>query len=160
MRAVVALLLLSLVACGKRSKQEPIAAALDKLADTPSKMVLYSLNWGNLPDYQDVYDEKMFHGFIILGKAEITDRKEQRTLLRALARGARENDSAEGTCFLPRHALHIEEGGRSMDFTICFTCLQVEPRGFNNGDHFLVSQSPEAIFEHSVAAHHLPALPK
>ena len=160
MRALIALLLLSLVACGKPSKQEPIAAALDKIADTPLKMTLYSLNWGNLPDYQGVYNDKMFNGFIILGKAEITDRKEQRTLVRALARGVRENDSTEGSCFLPRHALHIEESGRSMDLTICFTCLQVEARGFNNGNYFLVSQSPRPIFDKSLAAHHLPELPK
>jgi hypothetical protein len=160
MRVFVALLLLSLAACSKPTKQEPIAAALEKLADTPSKMVLYSLNWGNLPGYQDIYNDKMFHGFIILGKAEITDRNEQRALLRAFARGVRENDSEEGTCFVPRHALHIEEGGRSMDLTICFHCLQVETRGFNNDNHFLVSRSPEPTFERSIVAHHLPALPK
>jgi hypothetical protein len=160
MRSFAVFLLFALVACSKPSKQEPIARALDKLADTPSKMVLYSLNWGNLPDYHDIYDDKMFHGFIILGKAEITDRNEQRALLRALAHGVRENDSEAGACFVPRHALHIEEGGRSMDLAICFHCLQVETRGFNDGNYFLVSRSPEPTFDQSIAAHHLPTLPK
>jgi hypothetical protein len=122
-------------------------------------MVLYSLNWGNLPDYKDIYDDHLFHGFIILGKAEITDPSEQRALLRALARGARENDSEAGACFVPRHALHIEQGGRSVDFTICFHCLQVEARGLDS-QSFLTSASPEPVFDSVLQAHHLPMLPR
>ena len=123
MRAFVALLVLSLVACGKHTKQAPVVAALEKLANAPSKVVLYSLNPENHND-NDPYTDTVFHGYDILGKAEITDRSEQRALLQALAHGASENDDHAMACFNPRHALHIEQNVRSIDFTICFECLQ------------------------------------
>ena len=158
MRAFVALLVLSLVACGKHTKQAPVVAALEKLADAPSKVVLYSLNPENHHD-NDPYTDTVFHGYDILGKAEITDRSEQRALLQALAHGASENDDHAMACFNPRHALHIEQGGRSTDFTICFECLQVETRGFDQGG-FLTSASPEPTFDESLRRHHLPVAPK
>ena len=80
MRAFVALLVLSLVACGKHTKQVPVVAALEKLANAPSKVMLYSLNPENHHDI-DPYTDTVFHGYDILGKAEITDRSEQRALL-------------------------------------------------------------------------------
>jgi hypothetical protein len=159
MRAVVALLACSLVACGKPSKQAPIAAAVEKLADAPSRMVLYSLHPGEPADYKDIYDDHLFHGFIILGKAGITDPSEQQALLRALARGVRENDGEEGLCFVPRHALHIEKGVQSVDFTICFHCLQVETRGFDPKS-FFTSASPEPVFDSALQKHHLPMPPR
>ena len=113
MRVFVALLVLSLVACGKHTKQAPVVAALEKLADEPSQVVLYSLNPENHHD-NDPYTDTVFHGYDILGKAEITDRSEQRALLQALAHGASENDDHAMACFNPRHALHIEQNGRSI----------------------------------------------
>ena len=86
MRLFPTLLLFLLAACSKHTKQAPVVAALEKLADSPSKMVLYSVHPGMTEDYKDFYDDQSFHGYVILGKAEITDRNEQRTLLRALAR--------------------------------------------------------------------------
>ena len=149
---------LLLVACGKHAKQPQVVAALEKLADAPSKMVLYSLN---PEDHHDggLHTDTVFHSFGILGKAEIIDRSEQRALLQALAHGASENDDHAMACFNPRHALHIEQGGRSTDFTICFECLQVETRGFDQGG-FLTSASPEPTFDESLRSHHLPVAPK
>ncbi len=159
MRVLVALVLLSVVAC-KPSKQPRVVAALEKLADTPSKMVLYSVHPGVTDDHDtDAYNDHVFHGYIILGKAEIDDRAEQRSLLRALAQGASENDDHAMACFMPRHALHVEQGGRSMDFTICFMCLQVETRGFEQGG-FFTSDSPQAVFDQSIISHHLQPAPK
>jgi hypothetical protein len=158
MRALVVLLVLSLIACSKHTKQPPVVAALGKPADAPSKMVLYSLNPAN-NHHEDLYTDTVFHGFDILGKAEIADRTEQRALLRALAHGASENDDHALLCFNPRHALHIEQSGHSMDFTICFECLQVETRGFDPGG-FLTSASPEPTFDDSIRRHNLPLPPR
>jgi len=161
MRASAALLLVSigcLAACGKHIKQAPVVAALEKLADAPSNMVLYSLNPESHHD-GNLHTDTVFHGFDILGKADITDTSEQRALLRALARGASENDDHAMACFNPRHALHIEQNGRSLDFTICFECLQVETQGFHPSG-FLTSASPEPTFDESLRTHHLPLAPK
>jgi hypothetical protein len=149
---------LLLVACGKHAKQPQVVAALEKLADAPSKMVLYSLN---PEDHHDggLHTDTVFHSFGILGKAEITDTNEQRSLLRALARGASENDDHAAACFNPRHALHVEQNGQSLDFTICFECLQVETQGFQLGG-FLTSDSPQATFDQSLQKHQLPLASK
>lgn len=159
MRAFLALLALSLVACTKHTKSPPPAvAALDKLAESPSKMVLYSLNPVNNHD-RHLTTDTIFDGFDILGKAEIADRNEQQSLLRALAHGASENHGEINLCFRPRHALHIEQDGKAIDFTICFECLQVETRGFDPGA-FLTTASTQSAFDQSLQAHHLPSAPK
>jgi hypothetical protein len=154
MRAAAALLAMSLVACGHREKQPSVVAALERLASAPSKMVLYSLEPYNQHD-ADLYTDTVFHGYDILGKAEISDRNEQQALLRALAQAASEYDDGPALCFNPRHALHIEQNGRSLDFTICFECFQVETRGFEPGD-FLTSRTPTATFDRSLQTHSLP----
>jgi hypothetical protein len=158
MRAFVALLVLSLVACSKHTKQPQVVAALEKLANAPSKMVLYSLNPANHHN-GDLRTDTVLHGFDILGKAEIADTNEQRALLRALAQGASENDDHAAACFNPRHALHVEQNGRSLDFTICFECLQVETQGFAPGG-FLTTASPQPTFDQSLQTHHLPLAAK
>jgi len=158
MRALVASIALLLVACSKPAKQPQVVSALEKLADAPSKMVLYSL------DPQDHHDgglhtDTVFHGFGVLGKAEITDTNEQRALLRALARGASENDDHAAACFNPRHAVHVEQNGHSLDFTICFECLKIQTQGFEP-DGFLTSDSPQPTFDQSLQTHHLPLASK
>jgi len=154
MRAATAFFLMSLVACGHRQKQPNVVAALERLAKAPSKMVLYSLDPYSHHD-GELYTATLFQGYDILGKAEIGDATEQQALLRALARGASENDSDAALCFNPRHALHIEQNGRSLDFTICFECFRVETRGFES-DGFYTSRTPTATFDHSIQAHHMP----
>jgi len=154
LRAFVALLVLSLVACGKHTKQAPVVAALEKLAAAPSKVVLYSLNPENHHD-NDPYTDTVFTAMIFSAKPRLpTEASSERSCKRSLI-GASENDDHAMACFDPRHALHIEQNGRSIDFTICFECLQVETRGsiravFSPASHqsrHLMSRS-EAIICH------------
>jgi hypothetical protein len=158
MRALLASVVLLFVGCSKHAKQPQVVTALERLANAPSKMVLYSVN---PEDHHDggLHTDAVFHGFGILGKAEITDTNEQRALLRALARGASENDDHAAACFNPRHAVHVEQNGQSVDFTICFECLQVQTEGFEPGG-FLTSDSPQPTFDQALQAHHLPLAEK
>ena len=143
-----------------RLDQRPIATAIEKLGDAPSRIVLYSLNPSNNHS-EDLNTDAVFHGYDILGRSDISDRAEQQRLLVALARGAREKkDAVIGLCFIPRHGLHIERDGLSIDFTICFHCLQVEARGFDNIGSFPITKSPEPTFDESIQRHHLKAAPK
>jgi hypothetical protein len=151
--------LLLLLVCGCTQKTR-LAASITKLEDSPSKFVLYSLDPGPLAHDESIQTETIFHGYDILGRAEISDADERRALVRALARGARENDGSMGLCFNPRHGLHVEQSGRSADFVICFECLQVHAYGFQLGDSFLTSASPEPTFNESLRKHHLPFPPK
>jgi hypothetical protein len=153
MRIVIVLLTLLLVGCGHRKKQPTVVAALEKIASAPSRMVLYSLEPYDQHDGE--YTDTRFNGYDILGKAEITETSEQQVLLRALAQAASQYDDGPALCFNPRHALHIEQNGRSLDFTICFECFRVDTRGFEPGD-FLTDRTPTATFDRSLKTHNLP----
>ena len=138
-----------------------IATELEELAKAPLKLVLYSLdpdpaNWHD----QSIRNDRVFYGFEILGHARIIDSAEQQALLHALAQGVRENYSSFAACFDPRHALHIEAGGRSIDLTICFECLQVEAHGLNKNITFFTSASPQRTFDDPLMRHHLRLAPK
>ena len=158
MRTFLAVIALLLGGCSHQTKQPDVVAALEKLSDSPAKMVLYSLDpysW----DRRRPQSETDFHGYEILGRAEVTDPQEQRALLRALARGASENDDEVAACFHPRHGLQVSQDGPPLDFTICFECLQVKAQGFGPGG-FLTSASPQATFDHSLHAHGLRVAPE
>ena len=148
----VFLLAATLSNCGEKAR---IGNAIEKLGNAPSKFVLYSLDPRKRHE-ESLHNQKVFHGFNILGRAQITDSSEQRALLRALAHGVRENDGPPAACFDPRHALHVDQGGRSIDLVICFECSQVHAYGFNQHDSFLTSASPQPIFDDSLRRHGLP----
>ena len=150
--------LLFLLLCGCTEKGR-VAAGITKL-DSPSKLILYSLDPGPRQHDESIQSETVFHGYDILGRADIPDADERRALVRALARGARESDGSIGACFNPRHGLHVEQSGRSVDFVICFECLQVHAHGFQLGDGFLTSASPQATFDDSLRHHQLALAPK
>jgi len=143
-------LLLVLLLCGCSQKAR-LAAAITKLSDTPSKFVLYSLDPGPLVHDESIATATVFHGYDILGRAEITDPDE---------RGARESDGSIGLCFNPRHGLHVEQNGGSVDFVICFECLQVHAHGFQPGSEFLTSALPQNTFDDSLRSHQLRLAPK
>jgi len=150
------LLFLLLCCCTEKAR---VASAITKL-DSPSRFILYSLDPGPLQHDESIQSETVFHGYDILGRADILDADERRSLVRALARGARESDGSIGACFNPRHALHVEQNGRSVDFVICFECLQIHAHGFQLGDGFLTSASPQATFDNSLRRHQLALAPK
>jgi hypothetical protein len=158
MRSANALLLVLLL-CGCSQKAR-VATAITKLSNSPSKFVLNSLDPGPLVHDESVQTATVFHGYDILGRAEITDADERRALVRALARGARDSDGSIGLCFNPRHGLHIEQSGGSVDFVICFECLQVHAHGFQGGSEFLTSATPQSTFDESLRRHDLPLAPK
>ena len=158
MRTASALLLVSLL-CGCTEKAR-LSAAIEKLSDSPSKFTLYSLDPGPLSHDESTQSDTVFHGYDILGRTDIADPGERRALTQALARGARESDGTIGACFNPRHGLHIEQSGRSVDFVICFECLLVHAHGFHLGDSFLTGASPRSTFDELLRRHQLPLAAK
>ena len=64
-------------------------------------------------------------------------------------------------CFNPRHGIHVVRGETVHDLVICFECLQVEV--FENGQPakgFLVSDSPQSVFEDALRAANVPLAEK
>lgn len=129
------------------------AGAVEELGNGPSKVVLYSLSPTKV--YGPPGSAELFHDYNVLGHAEITDTNEQHVLLQELACGVRESRGDVFACFTPRHALHVEQGDRSIDLVICFECRQVSAYGFQQKS-FLTSASPQQTFEASLRRHNLP----
>src|ERR1700730_8321568 len=98
-------------------EQKRIADSLHSLLQPSSRVFLYSVN---PPPYKDSAPSRteMFHGYQVLGRAEITDTKEKQGLLDALCEGVRNNDGMVMFCFNPRHALRIQTAGSRVDLTI------------------------------------------
>jgi hypothetical protein len=144
----------SLIAGCALAASPDIPGTLEKLADSPSRVVLYSLSprsdEGTPPD-------QTFHTYTIRGRADVTDPKERQALLRALAKGARDaTPNMMGACFNPRHGLRVEQGSYAADFVICFECLQVQSCGFQPAEDFLTSAEPQSTFDESLRHHNLP----
>ena len=115
---------------------------------------LYSLNPGGSTNYS-VNTDRIFHGFSILGKAEIKPADDPAALLKTFAQGIREDDGQAAFCFNPRHGLRMVVGSATNDFVICFECGSVHAYGFANGTGFLITGSPGAAFNHLVDKYHL-----
>ncbi len=135
--------------------QAQIADAMQALLAPNARMTLYSLH-PYLRDDSASPDTDRLHGYRILGRAEITDRAEQRSLLNALADGVRKNRGVVAMCFNPRHALRIEGGFAPIDLVICFECLQIYPHGFNGDKGIVTSEAPEPVFDAALKNHGLP----
>jgi hypothetical protein len=89
-----------------------------------------------------------FHGWKVLGKTEVKGRAERKWLADALRLGAEDNFGMAAACFIPRHGLRLEGGGRKVDLVICFECLQVQV--FIDGKPaagFLTSAEPQQTFD-------------
>ena len=134
--------------------QARIATEIETRPLSKTQLFLYSLDpSGGIGD--DVNTEQVFHGFTILGKAEITIEGDKAALLRAFAQGIRESDGLVAACFNPRHGLRLVTGSSTNDFTICFECRSVSVYGFNHGRGFLITASPSGTFNELVDKYHL-----
>jgi hypothetical protein len=102
----------------------------------------------------------VFHGYDIVGRTEIADAEERRELLRALARGACDGGDYAGLCFNPRHGLHIENSGHSIDLLICFEFFQAHTYGFCLDDKIAISGSAQKAFDASLHRHEVPVVVK
>jgi hypothetical protein len=114
---------------------------------TIRSMTLYSLD-GTFFDRVAQGEAKVenagdnFHGYPILGKVEIKSPRDRIEILQAIERGMADNKDREGTCFWPRHGVRLVRGRQTVDFVICFTCLQLEQ--YVNGEHLSHDRTTEA----------------
>jgi hypothetical protein len=137
-----------------KQDQTRIAGLIETWPVSKTQFFLYSLDPSGGTNY-DVNTERVFHGFTILGKAEIKTEDDPTALLRTFAQGIRENDGQVAFCFNPRHGLRLIAGSSTNDFVICFECGAVNTYGFNDGKGFYITASPSAAFNHLVDKYHL-----
>ena len=144
--------LVALFAAGAcaHAKASDVGDAIEQLASSASKVVLYSLR-----PIPDPLSKHSLEHYPIVGEAEITARSEQQALLAALARGHRESPKQVPMCFKPHHGLRVESRGHTVHFVICFECLQFYATGLGEIGYFTTSRSPQRIFDEALARHHI-----
>jgi hypothetical protein len=127
------------VGCGNNSSLPGLNA--------PKTFTLYSIDGRLLPPGKETKTDEKFRGYPVLGKVEITDRAKQRELTNALETGIAKNDGGEANCFSPRHAIRVTTDGRTVDYVICFECLQVYVYDNESKSKKLITRDPQSIFD-------------
>ena len=127
-------------------------AAWNALNDA-DRYELLSLNpYLSKPDY---------YSHEILGQTIIQDPSVREKLNNALQAGVRASDGKAMACFNPRHGIRVTRAGVVTDLVICFECRQVEVwRGNRKIASFLVSDSPQSVFDDALKSAGVPLAPK
>jgi hypothetical protein len=102
-----------------------------------------------------------YYGHEVLGQTTITDAATRERLNEAFQSGVRANDGRMMACFNPRHGIRVTHAGVTTDFVICFECRQVQVwRGNQKIAFFLVSDSPQPVFDDVLKSAGVPLAPK
>ncbi len=111
------LLLLSLVLAGCGSNRL-------ELLDSPDVLVLYSLDPFQVGNETEMEDS--FRGYPVLGQIDLDDTATRQKVANAVMNGVAESDGTMANCFWPRHGLRVTKDSRTVDFVICFQCMQLK----------------------------------
>jgi hypothetical protein len=102
------------------------------------------------PDQEKEAKDK-FHGWNVLGKTGIKDKKAREGVVSAVSKGVKESDGTRANCFEPRHGIRATKEKQTVDLVICFECLSVEIYldGGNKreGDPIAITKSPETALD-------------
>lgn len=67
-----------------------------------------------------------FHGYAIVGRAEVADVSTRERVVATVYEGIRSNDGSIAACFNPRHGIRATREGKTVDLLICYECHQVQ----------------------------------
>jgi len=96
-----------------------------------------------------------FHGYGVLGKAEIRDPRDQAELVGALRKGIADSDGTVFACFNPRHGVTARHGKEIVELLICFECRSLRIYGTaTNG--VLTTGTPSKSFDAALSKAGLP----
>jgi hypothetical protein len=128
--------------------------------NTPQQLTLYSIDGRDFEPGEEPKTDEKFHGYPVLGKVEITDESKRRELITALRDGFDHSDGKMAKCFWPRHALRLEENGRTIDIVICFECYQVEVRPNPTRKAKAITRDPQPLFDQTLTDADVKLAPK
>jgi hypothetical protein len=152
--------LITLMTCGV------VATALtgcgsDPVADleAPEQLILYSIDGRDFEPGQAPKADEKFHGYPVLGKVEITDAAKRKEIAGALKDGLARSDGKRAKCFWPRHAIRAVTKGRTIDYVICFQCLQLEAHDGDSKSVKPVTREPQSVFNKHLKEAGIPLAP-
>ena len=102
-----------------------------------------------------------FHGYVLLGSAEVASVKDKTSLIRNLARSIEITQAGwpavKAACFEPRHGLRIITDSGTNDLLICFSCHRLSTEGFLIGESRMnINDEAKVDFERVRREYRLP----
>src|SRR5262245_4395395 len=139
----------------------PFPSEIRQVLDEPDRFTLFSIE-GNDDEGQvkilPHVTEHDFHGFNILGKTEITDAQQRKSLIESLDEGISKVTHGPAICFWPRHGISVVRGDTRFAFVICFECSQIHVLD-RNANHIFETQTtdePAVVFNKALASASVP----
>lgn len=123
------LLFLAVIAAGCASSEtrpQVFTQEIESILDEPARVELLTLH--PYP-HQVEPEDGGFHGYEVLGRADLSDAASQGELFTAIAEGIQRSDGTVAACFNPRHGIRVEGEGGSVEFVICYECLSMNVHG-------------------------------
>ena len=121
--------LFAATSCRETAKPGPTDPALKELLGA-TRVEIYALDPHGIRDRPasapPLEASRVFHGFEILGRADLVAPAQRERLVSLLQRGFDENDTMEAKCWSPRHGVHAEIAEGTVDLVVCFQCLQAD----------------------------------
>ena len=130
----------------KLNLPKPFPATRDTYSKATTTCILYSLAAYGRPG--EKYEDGYFGGeWRSLGHVEITGKKTKSALLAAFYDGIAQS-TGQPLCFEPRHGLRAIRNGKTVDFVICFHCVQMQvfDGTTENPPYVGISNSPKKFF--------------
>ncbi|MGC1273494.1 MAG: hypothetical protein WBC44_07270 [Planctomycetaceae bacterium] len=145
--------LMALTGCGRgeftmSADQQAILRDADQIA-------LLSLQPGSLGNEP----ADGFHGYEVLGRATLKGAERAR-IVGAFLDAADESDGTVAACFEPRHGIRAIRDRETVDFVICFECLQVAVyAGDEEAGYFTITDTPLPVFNETLRDAGIPVAP-
>ena len=105
-------------------------------------VVLYSIDGRGIDPPRP--RQPLFRGFPILGEMTLSD-SEQSTVLRSINRGMAQFGIGGMACHWPRHGLRIHGTAKTIDYTICFECENIEVFDADTRNRVYTSSSAQPV---------------
>lgn len=112
-------------------------------------MVLYSVD-GKFKASNDKRTPagEFYRGRPVFGKVSIDDAATRAKVLSELNKSITASDGTVSKCFWPRHALKVtRRGQKTIEYVICFECLQLKSYENNQSETTPITKSAEAYFD-------------
>ena len=144
----------TLVGCsGKQSGEDP---------PKPSSQVIDSLTIYSIDgrrQAQPAQDGEKFHGYPVLGKVDVEDAGKRSALVAAVKKGMDDSDGTMAKCFWPRHGVRFASKGRTVEYVICFQCLQLQIHADGKTNTEAITESPAATLNQYLQNAKVPLAP-
>jgi hypothetical protein len=136
----------------KKEKKQQLPERARSILEKADRFELFSLD----PNAPKLKPGQGFHGWKVLGKTPVKEKKVQEKIMSALARGIAEQRGAIADCFKPRHGIRAFRKKEKVDLVICFECYQVLVLGDKEATKVLTTRSPQPVFDRVLTRARVP----